>query len=88
MSVELAIGAGLYSAASTVTVDGFLAGFDVIGNHLASNHFGTSGLTLTYDVAADATGAVVVGELSGSADFGTGDLVSGGPDIFLAKFPP
>lgn len=83
------LGAGLYTAAPTVTVDSYLAGYDATGNHLASNHFGTSGTTQTYEVVTVGSGAIVIGELSGSADFGTGELVSAGnADIFIAEFPP
>jgi hypothetical protein len=68
--------------------DIFLAKYDASGNHLWSQHFGSTDDDEGYSVAVDGSENVfATGYFSGTVDFGGGDLVSaGGTDIFLAKY--
>jgi len=78
-------GSPLISAGST---DIFLARYDANGAHQWSKRFGGTAADDGFDVAADASGnVVVVGQFQSSADFGGGPLTSaGGRDIFIAYF--
>jgi uncharacterized protein (AIM24 family) len=68
--------------------DIFLAKFDTNGSHLWSQSFGGFNEQISYGVAFDPSGNVVItGEFEDTLDFGGGPLISaGGLDIFLAKF--
>jgi hypothetical protein len=69
--------------------DVIVAKFDASGGHLWSNRFGDLKTDFGYDVAADASGSVIVtGYYAGDLDFGGGPLPSAPfPDIncFIAK---
>jgi hypothetical protein len=68
-----------------------LAAAPAIGQmHLWSRHFGDTDQDEGRDIASDAFGNVLVtGYFGGTADFGTGPLVSAGMfDIFVAKYAP
>ena len=70
-------------------IDIFVAKYSADGTHQWSRRFGSSGnFDFGYGVATDATGNLfATGEFGGTANFGTGNLVSAGdPDVFLAKF--
>jgi hypothetical protein len=85
---SLSFGEG--SIASAGLTDFFLVKLDPAGGHLwnqrGGGHFGDIG----YGVAVDsANNVLVAGYFSGTADFGTGPLVSeGGSDVFVAKYGP
>lgn len=70
--------------------DVFLAKFDTAGTPKWSQRFGDAKDQLASGVALDAAGdIVIVGSLSGTADFGMGLLTSAGKeDVFVAKFDP
>lgn len=78
-------GGGLVSAG---TYDMFVAKYDGSGAYQWSKRFGSTDGDVGYSVAADASGNVyVTGYLSGTVDFGGGNLVSAGSfDVFVAKF--
>ena len=78
-------GAALTSAGST---DVFVARFDAAGNHLTSAAFGDPGFQMARGVAADPAGSfAVVGDFTGSVDFGGGALAAKGQtDGFVALF--
>lgn len=78
-------GADLVSAGSS---DIFIAKFSSAGSHLWSRRIGGTSLDYPSDVAIDAAGnIIVIGNFSGTVDFGGGNLVSAGSsDIFLAKY--
>ena len=80
-------GGSLVSAGST---DGYVAMFDRQGDHLWSKSFGDAQAQSAQAVALDAAGNVfVAGEVSGTADFGCGAVVSAGQsDVFVAKLSP
>ncbi|MBW2523280.1 MAG: hypothetical protein JRI23_03855 [Deltaproteobacteria bacterium] len=64
-----------------------LAKFDPAGNHLWSKGFGGSSFDEGYAVAIDGSDNVLLtGYFDDIADFGGGNLVASGGDIFLAKF--
>jgi hypothetical protein len=59
------------------------------GAHVWSRRFGDAGAQTAAGVAADDTGALLVGTFAGSIDFGTGALTSAGmTDVYLAKLLP
>jgi hypothetical protein len=70
--------------------DIFLGKFDSSGNHIWSKRFGSTGFDVSYGMAVDNLGYVLItGSFEGSVSFGVGTLVSaGGDDIYLAKFDP
>jgi hypothetical protein len=70
--------------------DIFLVKLDADGGYLWGQRAGGSASDLGKAVAADGIGNVVVtGDFSGTADFGTGPLVSaGGADVVVAKYSP
>ena len=78
-------GAALTSAGST---DIFVARFDAAGNHLTSAAFGDPGFQMARGLAADPAGSfAVVGDFTGSVDFGGGALAAKGQtDGFVALF--
>jgi hypothetical protein len=68
--------------------DIFIGVFDGGGAPLWSKGFGGTGNEIGWGVAFDGAGNVVlVGDITGEADFGGGELVSiGQTDVFAAKF--
>jgi hypothetical protein len=66
----------------------FVAKFDPDGTHIWSKGFGDSSFQRAYSVTADASGnVIVVGDLTGTADFGGGELTGGvNSNVFVAKF--
>ena len=77
-------GAVLTSAGSE---DIFLARFDPAGNHLWSKSFGGVNREYFWDMATDAAGNVIImGDFTGSIDFGGGLLTTSGTDVYVAKF--
>jgi hypothetical protein len=73
--------------------DIFVAKYDPTGKHLWSKRFGDADQQLSYCVAADGQGNVLMtGNFSGAVDFGGGVLTGGAdafsPDIFVAKYDP
>ncbi len=70
--------------------DVFLAKLDAAGNHLWSKRFGGAGQEYADSVATDTAGNVIVmGQFTGTVDFGGGPLTSATPlDVFVAKFDP
>jgi hypothetical protein len=68
--------------------DIFVARFNAAGAHMWSRAFGDAADQSGYSIAIDRSGNIILtGDVSGSADFGGGNLSSaGGRDIFLAKF--
>ncbi|MBU4263450.1 MAG: hypothetical protein KKC76_16450 [Proteobacteria bacterium] len=81
-------GGGLLTSAGGQDI--FLARFSAAGSHLWSMGFGDSADQVGNSVAIDSAGnIIVIGELSGAADFGGGSISSaGGRDIFLVRFGP
>ncbi len=74
---------------STGSNDIFLFRFTADGEHRWSKRFGDAASQTPNDLVLDSTGAIyIVGEMSGSIDFGDGKPVtsSGGQDAFVAKF--
>jgi hypothetical protein len=66
-----------------------VAKFDSDGVHVWSQAFGGASNDIGVGVAADASGNVLVtGLFSGTVDFGGGDLVGIGQDVFVAKYDP
>ncbi len=67
--------------------DVFIAGFDSTGNHLFSKRFGDALQQISFGVACDENGSVVItGMFEGGVDFGGGPLTSAGNfDVFVAK---
>lgn len=81
-SVDLGGGA-LTSAGGT---DVFLGRYDGAGGHVFSRRYGDSSSQGGSEIAANASWLAVVGDFTGSADFGTGLLTSaGGSDAFLLR---
>jgi len=80
-------GANLVSAGQ---YDIFVAKYDGLGVHQWSQRFGSTNFDAGYAVAVDASNNVLLtGYFYGTANFGGGNLVSGGgQDIFLAKYSP
>ena len=72
---------------TAVEVDAFVVKYDRSGKHVWSKRFGEAGNQYVSSVAIDATGAIYIGgNVSGTADFGGGPLVSkGGSDPYVAK---
>lgn len=71
--------------------DGFLVKLDGSGNHLWSRRVGSGGVDRIIDVTVDSAGnVIVIGSVSGTADFGAGPepLVDGSSDLFVAKYAP
>jgi hypothetical protein len=68
--------------------DIYLARFDASGAHQWSKRFGDGSAQLGQAVATDAVGSIyLAGHITGTADFGGGDLTSAGSyDVVLAKF--
>ena len=68
--------------------DIFVAKYSSTGTHLWSQRFGDASTSTAYGVAVDTSGSVVVvGNFTGTVNFGGGPLTSaGGLDIFVAKF--
>ena len=80
---------------STGGRDAFLVKFNASGTHLWSRRFGDADDQIATGVAVDPTDNIVlVGDFSGSIDFGGGALVAQKPpgiittDVFVAKFAP
>ena len=75
---------------STGTPDIFLAKYDANGTHVWSRRFGGVGSATAWSLVVDGSGnALLVGEFSGTADFGGGLLTSAGnTDIVVAKYSP
>jgi hypothetical protein len=67
--------------------DVFVAKLDASGNHVWSKRFGDAADQISYGIAVDGKGNVLVtGAFSGSIDFGGGALNCGGfYDVFVAK---
>lgn len=77
--------------ASTGGNDIFLFRLTADGKHVWSKRFGDAVNQMPYSLALDSTGSIyIVGEMSGSIDFGDGKTVtsSGSQDAFVAKFDP
>ena len=67
--------------------DIFLAKFDASGTHLWSQRFGDTSTDTGESVSVDGSGNVfVTGNFQKTVDFGGGNLISAGFDIFLAKY--
>ncbi|EYF07912.1 hypothetical protein [Chondromyces apiculatus] len=81
----LDFGGGPFGSATASS--GFLARFDVRGNHVWSRRLSTA---LPFGVAFDREGNMVVtGKLTGEEDFGGGPLVpADGTDLFIVKLDP
>jgi hypothetical protein len=82
-------GGGQLNAAGSRDV--FVARFDLAGNHLISDNYGTNSSQQGLDIEADPSGAMVlVGNYLGNVNFGDGGLGSSGatPDGFIVKLAP
>lgn len=79
---------GLASMTALGGDDGFVASFDSTGAFKWAHAFGSTSSDSAYDVALTADGGcVVVGEVTGDADFGAGVLSAlGGTDAFIAAY--
>jgi hypothetical protein len=67
--------------------DIFVVKYDANGAHQWSQRYGSDSADTGLAVAADATGSVfVAGEFQLTVDFGGGNLVAQGMDIFVAKY--
>ncbi|HEU5179229.1 MAG TPA: PKD domain-containing protein, partial [Candidatus Polarisedimenticolia bacterium] len=73
---------------STGDKDIFIAKYSSSGAYQWSRSFGSTGSDIGYGIGVDSSGnVVVIGQFSGTVDFGGGGLTSaGGTDIFLAKY--
>jgi hypothetical protein len=85
-----ALGFGGPALISAGGQDFFAAKLDPSGAHVWSRRAGDAQEQSGRGIAADASGnAFVIGDFSGAADFGGGELASaGGADIFIAAFAP
>ncbi|MDH4338701.1 MAG: SBBP repeat-containing protein [Candidatus Krumholzibacteria bacterium] len=71
------------------TFDGFLAKFNSAGVHQWSRSFGSVGSDMRPVVAANAGAVYLSGSLTGTVNFGGGNLSSAGLwDVFLIRFDP
>ena len=79
---------GTTQLTSSGSVDAFIAKIDADGNYLWANKAGGNGLDHTRAVAVlDDGSSIVSGRFTGTATFGTTELISNGErDAFVAKF--